>query len=71
MKMYKVLFTLPTDWVGADYEEEFEFEYDDDMEEDEIRSEIQSEFEDWVDDKLNDMRSWSDWEILDYGEISE
>ena len=65
--LYKVRFTIPTDWVGVDFEEEVEFEFDDDMEEDEIRDEIQSEFESWVDSTLDDMRAWREWEILDEG----
>lgn len=61
---YRVRFTMPTKFVGADYEDEFSFEFDDDADDIEIDEQIQFEFKDWLDDIIDDMRSWAEYEIL-------
>lgn len=61
---YRVKFTMPTKFIGADYEEEKWFEFDDDMDDIEVDREIQDEFHDWCDEILFDMRSWAEYEML-------
>lgn len=60
----RVRFTMPTKFVGADYEEEMWFEFDDDMDDIEIDAEIQDAFREWREEILADMRAWSEYEVL-------
>lgn len=61
---YRVKFTMPTKFIGADYEEEMWFEFDDDMDDIEVDAEIQDAFREWREEILADMRAWSEYEVL-------
>ena len=64
-KRYTVKFYIP-DWI--DLEEEMEFEFENCEDDDDIEERIADEFSDWLDDKLRDLRSDAEKEVIEIEE---
>lgn len=61
--IYTVNFTMPTEWLGAEYEDERVYDSEDYETEEEMQRDIEEDFSNWVDDILEDLRMSAEWTI--------
>lgn len=65
MLSVKVRFSMPTEWIGVEYEDEREYEFDDYMTEEEMDEEIRSDLSMWLDEILEGLRFNGEYEVLE------
>ena len=61
--IYTVNFTMPTEWLGAEYEDERIYDSADYESEEEMKKDIEADFDYWVSDIIEDLRMSAEWTI--------